>query len=118
MANLTASLAQDNYQSTLSQAYNWAVGTMYVKNTPTVTFPAGKKVFLTINPEKSNMQVVRVSARDSALKTITDDSIDHICNLDTNIIIYTIDWTTFNDLLLEYTIICKLKNNIAEYPKQ
>lgn len=75
MANLTASLAQDNYQSTLSQAYNWAVGTMYVKNTPTVTFPAGKKVFLTINPEKSNMQVVRVSARDSALKTITVDSI-------------------------------------------
>lgn len=75
MANLTASLAQDNYKSTLSQAYNWAVGTMYVKNTPTVTFPAGKKVFLTINPEKSNMQVVRVSARDSTLKTITVDSI-------------------------------------------
>ena len=75
MANLTASLAQDNYKSTLSQAYNWAVGTIYVKNTPTVTFPAGKKVFLTINPEKSNMQVVRVSARDSTLKTITVDSI-------------------------------------------
>lgn len=75
MANLTASLAQDNYKSTLSQAYNWAVWTIYVKNTPTVTFPAGKKVFLTINPEKSNMQVVRVSARDSALKTITVDSI-------------------------------------------
>lgn len=75
MADLTTLPLQDNYQSTLSQSWNGAVGTIYVNTAPSFTFPAGKKCYIVVNPEKSNMQVARISAYDATLKTITVDSI-------------------------------------------
>lgn len=75
MADLTNLPLQDNYQSTLSQVWNWAVGTIYVNSTPSFTFPSGKKCYIVVNPEKSNMQVARISAYDATAKTITVDSI-------------------------------------------
>lgn len=75
MADLTTIPLQDNYQSTLSQAWNGAVGTIYVNTAPSFTFPAGKKCYIVVNPEKSNMQVARISAYNSTTKAITVDSI-------------------------------------------
>lgn len=75
MADLTTLPLQDNYQSTLSQSRNGATGTIYVNTAPSFTFPAGKKCYIVVNPEKSNMQVARISAYDATLKTITVDSI-------------------------------------------
>lgn len=70
MSQLTIDLALDNYRSTLSQAYNWWSGSIYVNNVPNVSFPTGKKVLLTVNPEKTNMQVVELDWRDSVAKTL------------------------------------------------
>jgi hypothetical protein len=75
MADLTTLPLQDNYQSTLSQSRNGAVGTIYVNTPPSFTFPAGKKCYIVVNPKKSNMQVARISAYNATLKTITVDSI-------------------------------------------
>lgn len=75
MADLTTLPLQDNYKSTLSQSRNGAVGTIYVNTAPSFTFPAGKKCYIVVNPEKPNMQVARISAYDAAAKTITVDSI-------------------------------------------
>ena len=75
MADLTTLPLQDNYQSTLSQSRNGATGTIYVNTVPSFTFPAGKKCYIVVNPEKSNMQVARISAYDATAKTITVDSI-------------------------------------------
>ena len=75
MADLTTLPLQDNYQSTLSQSRNGAVGTIYVNTPPSFTFPAGKKCYIVVNPEKSNMQVARISAYNASAKTITVDSI-------------------------------------------
>ncbi len=70
MSQLTIDLALDNYKSTLSQSYNWWAGSIYVNNVPDVTFPTGKKVLLTIEPEKDNMQVVELDGRNSTTKTL------------------------------------------------
>lgn len=70
MSQLTIDLALDNYRSTLSQSYNWGAGSIYVNTVPNVTFPIGKKVLLTINPEKSTMQVVELDGWDSVAKTL------------------------------------------------
>lgn len=75
MADLTNLPLQDNYQSTLSQSWNGAVGTIYVNSAPSFTFPSGKKCYIVVNPEKSNMQVARISAYDATAKTFTVDSI-------------------------------------------
>lgn len=70
MSQLTIDLALDNYRSTLSQSYNWWSGSIYVNTVPNVSFPTGKKVLLTVNPEKTNMQVVELDWWDSAAKTL------------------------------------------------
>jgi hypothetical protein len=40
MADLTTLPLQDNYQSTLAQAWNGATGSVYVNSVPSFTFPA------------------------------------------------------------------------------
>lgn len=70
MSQLTIDLALDNYRSTLSQSYNWWAGSIYVNSVPDVTFPTGKKVLLTIEPEKDNMQVVELDGWDATAKTL------------------------------------------------
>lgn len=75
MTNLTTYPLIDDFKTTLSEAWDWAVGTIKVNAVPTFTFPSGVKCYITVNPWKSNAQVARISAYDSALKTITVDSI-------------------------------------------
>lgn len=75
MADLTTFPLQDNYQSTLAQKWNGAIGTVYVNAVPSFTFPSWKKCYIVVNPEKANMQVARISEYDATAKTFTVDSI-------------------------------------------
>lgn len=75
MSQLTNIPLQDNYKSTLSQAWDGNVWTIYVNTTPSFTFPSWVKTYICVDPWKTNMQVARISAYDATLKTITVDSI-------------------------------------------
>lgn len=75
MSQLTNIPLQDNYKSTLSQAWDGNVWTIYVNTTPSFTFPSWVKTYICVDPWKTNMQVARISAYDATLKTITVDNI-------------------------------------------
>lgn len=75
MSQLTNIPLQDNYKSTLSQAWDGNVWTIYVNTVPSFTFPSGIKTYICVDPWKTNMQVARISAYDATLKTITVDNI-------------------------------------------
>lgn len=75
MSQLTNIPLQDNYKSTLSQAWDGNTWTIYVNTAPSFTFPSWVKTYICVDPWKSNMQVARISAYDTTLKTITVDSI-------------------------------------------
>jgi hypothetical protein len=66
---------QDGFETTLSQAWNGATGTIYVNTVPTFTFPSGVTTYIVVNPGKSNMQVAEINAYDESAKTITVNSI-------------------------------------------
>lgn len=75
MSQLTNIPLQDNYKSTLSQAWDGNTWTIYVNTVPSFTFPSWVKTYICVDPWKTNMQVARISAYDATLKTITVDSI-------------------------------------------
>lgn len=75
MSQLTNIPLQDNYKSTLSQAWDGNVWTIYVNTVPSFTFPSWVKTYICVDPWKTNMQVARISAYDATLKTITVDNI-------------------------------------------
>jgi len=75
MSQLTNIPLQDNYKSTLSQAWDGNVWTIYVNTVPSFTFPSWVKTYICVDPWKANMQVARISAYDATLKTITVDNI-------------------------------------------
>lgn len=75
MSQLTNIPLQDNYKSTLSQAWDGNTWTIYVNTVPSFTFPSWVKTYICVDPWKTNMQVARISAYDAILKTITVDSI-------------------------------------------
>lgn len=66
---------QDWYESTIDQFYDWGLGTIHVKDVPLITFPTGKKVYITIDAKKTTMQVVEVDGWDSTAKTMNVSSI-------------------------------------------
>ena len=75
MSQLTNIPLQDNYRSTLSQAWDGNTWTIYVNTVPSFTFPSWVKTYICVDPGKTTMQVARISAYDATLKTITVDSI-------------------------------------------
>lgn len=75
MSQLTNIPLQDNYKSTLSQAWDGNTWTIYVNTVPSFTFPSWVKTYICVDPWKTNMQVARISAYDATLKTITVDNI-------------------------------------------
>lgn len=75
MSQLTNIPLQDNYRSTLSQSWDGNTWTIYVNTAPSFTFPSWVKTYICVDPWKTNMQVARISAYNSTLKTITVDSI-------------------------------------------
>lgn len=73
MSNLTNIPQVDWFETTLAQAWNGAVGTLYVNAIPWVTLPVGEKTYVTVDPWKTTQQVARVSAWTTG--QITIDSI-------------------------------------------
>lgn len=65
---------EDNYNTTLAQERDGAVGTVYVNTAPTFTFPATRKSYITVDPWTDKMQVARISAYNATTKTLTVDS--------------------------------------------
>lgn len=60
MTNIDLYPLQDNYESKLSQPYDWTAAILYVDTVPTATLPSGAKVLFTINPWTSFAQTVEV----------------------------------------------------------
>lgn len=76
MSDLTIYPMQDNFETTLSQSWNGAVGTIYVNDIPDATLPADTYTYVVINPGQTNMQVARTSWwSDSPTNSFTIDSI-------------------------------------------
>lgn len=75
MSNLTTYPLQDWFETTLAQAWNWAVGTVYLNTAPTFTFPSGVTTYIVVNPGKTTMQVAEIDSYDSWAKTVNVSSI-------------------------------------------
>ncbi len=66
---------QDNYETTLSQARNWAIGTVYVKTPPSFTMPGSSFTIVTVDPGTSKEQAFIMDSYNSANKTLNCSSI-------------------------------------------
>lgn len=62
MSDLITIPAEDNFETTLSQAWNGAIGDVLVNDVPVSTIASGEKSYIVVNPGQSNMQVARVSS--------------------------------------------------------
>lgn len=75
MSNLITLPLEDWFETSLSQAWDWATWTVYVAGTPNFTFPSWVTTYITVNPWKSNVQVAEINAYDSSAKTLTVNNI-------------------------------------------
>lgn len=75
MTNISLYPMQDYYETKLSQSYNWWTWTMYVKATPTFTFPSWMKTAVVINPWKTTQQVVIIDWYNASNKTLNVSSV-------------------------------------------
>lgn len=62
MADLTTYPLIDWFETTLAQAWNWAVGTIYLNSVPDITFPSGVTTYLVVNPWKTTMQIAEIDS--------------------------------------------------------
>ena len=75
MTDITTYPLEDWFETELSQARDGAVWTIYVNDTPSFTFPAWVTTYIIVDPWKTTMQLAKISAYSSSLKTITVSSI-------------------------------------------
>lgn len=76
MTDLLSIPYMDDYETTLSQAWNGIATTIYVNDIPTATTPAGSNYsYIVVDPGKSNMQVRKVTAWSAWTLTVTTDAI-------------------------------------------
>jgi len=62
MAQFTTPPAIDGFETTLAQAWNWLVGTIFVDAIPNATLSGWDKTYVVVNPWKTTQQVARISA--------------------------------------------------------
>jgi len=67
---------QDDFETTLSQSWNWSATTLNVNTIPTATLPASQYTYVVVDPGKSNMQVRKVTAWTGTTITVTTDTIE------------------------------------------
>ena len=75
MTDITTYPLEDWFETELSQARDGAVWTIYVNDTPSFTFPAWVTTYIIVDPGKTTMQLAKINAYNSTLKTITVSSI-------------------------------------------
>ncbi len=76
MSNLENIPLIDWFETTLAQAWDWLVGTMYVNDIPSFTFPSGVTTYVVVNPGKSTMQVAEINAKSSGQLTVSNVAIE------------------------------------------
>lgn len=69
--NITRYPVYDGMETTLSQARDGTAGTVHVNNAPSITLTSGHTTCIVVNPWKTNMQVVEVTAIDWSANTFT-----------------------------------------------
>jgi len=74
MADLISIPLQDKFETFLTQELSSTGLLAYLNSVGDFTFPAGETTTLVLNPGKSNMEVVPISAVDTSAKTFTIDS--------------------------------------------
>ena len=74
MADLTNYPLQDKFETFLTQELSSTGLLAYCNSVGDFTFPSGVTTNLVLNPGKSNMEIVPISAKDSSAKTFTIDS--------------------------------------------
>lgn len=74
MTQITTYPMEDDFETTLSQARDGTTTTMYVQTTPDFTFPANTATYVIVDPWTSKMQLRKMTAYDSTLKTLTVDT--------------------------------------------
>jgi len=72
--NISLYPMQDFYETKLSQSYNWTWSTMYVKATPSFTFPSWMKTVVVLNPWKTTQQAVIIDWYNASTKTLSVSS--------------------------------------------
>lgn len=75
MTDITTYPMIDDFDTTLSQAWDWATWTVYLSEAVGITIPAGTTTYIVVNPWKSTMQVAKINAVDNSAKTATVSSI-------------------------------------------
>lgn len=71
MWNLTKYPLEDNYSSVLTQPLSTSWTTVYVKDTPTFTFPTWVTTYLVLNPWKTNQETIEVNSYNSTNNTFS-----------------------------------------------
>ena len=75
MTDITTYPMIDDFDTTLAQAWDGAVGTVYLNDAVGITLPASTTTYIVVNPWKSTMQVAKINAVNNTLKTATVSSI-------------------------------------------
>lgn len=65
----------DAYETTLSQEWDWTIGTIYVNTTPDFTFPSGVTTYIVVDPDNSRIQAAEINAYNATTGTLTCNSI-------------------------------------------
>lgn len=73
--NLTTTPLQDNYETVLTQEWDWLTGTIFVANAPDFTFPWSDTTYIIVDAGTTNAQLAEINAVDTALNTITINNI-------------------------------------------
>lgn len=71
---LTSYPLQDKYETSLSQALTSVGTTMFTNSVGNFTFPSSVTTYAIINPGKSNMEVIELSAKDTGTISFTIDN--------------------------------------------
>lgn len=74
MTQVTTYPMQDDYESTLRQARDGTTTTLYVQDTPDFTMPASTATYVIVDPWTSKMQLRKMTAYNSTLRTLTVDT--------------------------------------------
>lgn len=76
MTNIDLYPLQDNYESKLSQPYDWTSSIIYVDSIPTATLPWWFEVIVTINPWTSFAQAVKVNGWSTGQLNVSSTTVE------------------------------------------
>jgi len=70
MADITKQPLEDWFETSLSQSWDWTVGTVNVNAVPNFTFPAWVTTYIVVNPKNTGIQVAEIDSYDPVAKTL------------------------------------------------